>query len=536
MAERILNKLKEIWEKIVEWWNGFTGRQKTYIVLLSSAVVVAFVILYAVLSAPKFVLLEQCDSTKEASEIITVLDDNNIQHKVSDDGLRISVPRNDVSTARVSLGASGITVKGYSIEDALQGSLTVTEADKQKKYKLYLEEKLENDLTQGIAGIKSAGVTISIPENDGTLLSKNEEASAALTLNITDDFTNEQAANVARFVANALGKKTTEDIVILDTDANLLFSGDDSSTVYGTASSQLGVKKEAEDLVNSSVKKILQGTGEFGDIKVSSSLVIDFSTTQKTTHNYTPAEGQAQGVLSEESSYNSESSGGTSGVPGTDSNSETSYQYNTNDYSSETIEELYRKYLPNEYIEYQDIPAGVIDYRASSLAVSSTNYVVINEDDAKKQGLLDGITWEEYQAANSERRVVPVSAELISAASDASGIPEDNITIVAYEENFFVDSEGLNIDIYDLIQVILIVIILGLLAVVVLRSMRTEKPEEETEELSVETLLQSNPEPQLDDIELEENSETKKLIEKFVDENPEAVANLLRNWLSEEWG
>ncbi|MBO7357147.1 MAG: flagellar M-ring protein FliF, partial [Lachnospiraceae bacterium] len=329
---------------------------------------------------------------------------------------------------------------------------------------------------------------------------------------------------------------TTENITILDMDANLLFSGDDSSTVYGTASSQLGVKKEAEDLVNSSVKKILQGTGEFGDIKVSSSLVIDFSTNQKTTHNYTPAEGQSQGVLSEESSYNSESSGGTSGVPGTDSNTETSYQYNTNDYSSETIEELYRKYLPNEYIEYQDIPAGVIDYRASSLAVSSTNYVVINEDDAKKQGLLEGITWEEYQAANSERRVVPVSDELISAASDASGIPEDNITIVAYEENFFVDSEGLNIDIYDLIQVILIVIILGLLAVVVLRSMRTEKQEEETEELSVETLLQSNPEPQLDDIELEENSETKKLIEKFVDENPEAVANLLRNWLSEEWG
>ena len=29
---------------------------------------------------------------------------------------------------------------------------------------------------------------------------------------------------------------------------------------------------------------------------------------------------------------------------------------------------------------------------------------------------------------------------------------------------------------------------------------------------------------------------TKKLIEKFVDENPEAVANLVRNWLNQEWG
>ncbi len=78
-------------------------------------------------------------------------------------------------------------------------------------------------------------------------------------------------------------------------------------------------------------------------------------------------------------------------------------------------------------------------------------------------------------------------------------------------------------------------IILGLLAFVVLRGMRGEKTEEVEEELSVETLLQSTPEQQLDDIELETKSETRKLIEKFVDENPESAAALLRNWLNEDW-
>ena len=86
-----------------------------------------------------------------------------------------------------------------------------------------------------------------------------------------------------------------------------------------------------------------------------------------------------------------------------------------------------------------------------------------------------------------------------------------------------------------MVQRALIVIILALLAIVVIKSMKGEKSSEEPEELSVETLLQSNPEPALDDIELEESSETKRLIEKFVDENPEAVANLLRNWLNEGW-
>ena len=39
---------------------------------------------------------------------------------------------------------------------------------------------------------------------------------------------------------------------------------------------------------------------------------------------------------------------------------------------------------------------------------------------------------------------------------------------------------------------------------------------------------------ELEEIELKENLETKRQIDKFVDEKPEAVANLLRNWLSDE--
>lgn len=58
-------------------------------------------------------------------------------------------------------------------------------------------------------------------------------------------------------------------------------------------------------------------------------------------------------------------------------------------------------------------------------------------------------------------------------------------------------------------------------------------------ELSVEDLLattQEDDKQDLDEIELSDKSETRQLIEKFVDENPEAVALLLRNWINEDWG
>jgi len=127
---------------------------------------------------------------------------------------------------------------------------------------------------------------------------------------------------------------------------------------------------------------------------------------------------------------------------------------------------------------------------------------------------------------------------LYSVVSDASGIAVEDITIVAYEEPFFVDKESaFHFEFTDVLQVVLIIIILLLLAYVVLRSFKRDKvEEEEPEELSVENLLQSMPTETLEDIELETKSETRKMIEKFVEENPEAVANLLRNWLSEDWG
>ena len=69
------------------------------------------------------------------------------------------------------------------------------------------------------------------------------------------------------------------------------------------------------------------------------------------------------------------------------------------------------------------------------------------------------------------------------------------------------------------------------------RSTRTQNEEEEEPELSVDALLQSTADASedMEDIGYSEKSETRLLIEKFVDENPDAAALLLRNWLNEDW-
>lgn len=531
------DKVKELLAKVLEWWNRFTAKQKTLIISAAAGVVLTIAILATLLSRDQYVLLRNCETTKEAAEVTTLLSENSITYRTSKDGLQIEVVDKQESDANLLLGANEIQAAGYSIDNVTTGSFSSTESDKQKKYQLYMETRLEKEFIEEFSAIKSASVELSIPENDGTLISSDEEAFASVLLQLDGDFTSDNASFLARAVATAIGNKTTNNIVILDTEGNMLFSGEDNYSLTGNANSQLNVKAQAENAVKNEVKRVLLGTNEFDNIEVAGNVVLDFSSTDQTDHDYTPADGQTQGVLSHEDIMNSESTNSNGGVPGTDSNTDsTTYTFQDNSESSSTQSEESRDYLPNESVKNTSTPAGRINYDESSLSVTAISYNVVKEEDAKNQGLLDGITWEEYKAANTGRTKMDADPDLLSVVSHASGIGESAITMVAYEENVFYDKEGLNISATDIMQIILIIVILALLAFVVIRSMRGEKEEAPNEELSVENLLQTTPQAELENIGLEDESEARKIIDRFVDDNPEAAASLLRNWLSEDWG
>ena len=88
----------------------------------------------------------------------------------------------------------------------------------------------------------------------------------------------------------------------------------------------------------------------------------------------------------------------------------------------------------------------------------------------------------------------------------------------------------------DYLEIIIAVIIFALLGYVVFRSTRGEKNQVLAPEVSVESLLVSTRKTlDMEEIGYNEKSEIRLLIEKFVEEKPEAVASLLRNWLEEEW-
>lgn len=529
-------RLKQLLNRVLEWWNKFTKKQHMIMIIIAATVIAGIVVMVAVLNRTQYETIRVCENTAEASEIKTLLDGEGIPVTVSTDGLTIKVDANRLSDANLLLGANGFTVLGYGIENVTDGGFSTTEADKQKKYVVYLEKQLEEDI-QTLDAIKSANVMLNVPSSTGTLIEQKQEASAMVFLELKSDFSTDQAAYLAKAIATALGNDTTENITIMDTKSNLLYSGDDTYSVAGNASNQLSVMQQVENAKKTEVKEILLGTNLYDNISVAANVVIDFSESYEASHEYDAPDGRTEGMLSHEELYTSENESGGGGVPGTSSNDDNgTYVWDDGETASSSVEEIIRDYLPNEYMKETTHYPGRVIYKDSSVSVTAIAYNIVNEADAKKAGLLKGTSWEEYKLANNQRTKLEVDPELYSVVANSTGFPEDKITIIAYEENWFVDKESLNVSAKDVVQVILIILILGLLAFVVIRSMMTEKAKVVEEEISVEDLLQSTQDLELQSVDMEAKSEARRMIEKFVDDNPEAVAGLLKTWLNQEWG
>lgn len=534
----IQERLRALLQRVIDWWNKFTTRQKTLIVSAVASVIVLLAVVVTLISQPRYKTLYVSETTKETSEVQAVLDEEGIKYNTSSDGLTLSVLEDQYTQAVVLLGANNYPAAEYSVDSVFEGGFSTTESDKTKKYQEFMEAKFQSTL-KNMDNVKRAIVNINIPDNDGTLLSKKKEsyASVMLELENPEEMTQDQAAFIARFVATELGNDTTSNVVIMDTTGNMLYSGQDENSLTGNASSRLSYKTQYDNIVRGEINDALVGAKIYDNVQVVPNLDLNWDVIKTTEHTYTPADGQDQGVLSQEDTYSQTAENSNGDIPGTDTNAEITYEFQDHAFSTTTTDETSRSYLPNEKITDTEKAGGAINYESSSLGITAIHYVVYNEDDMKASGALDGTTFDEFRIANSESTKTEVDEDVYNVVSKATGIPVANIQIVAYDEPVFVPSEGGPVSATNIFIIVLIILILGLLAFVVIRSMRAEKQPEEEEELSLDNLLQSTQENTVvEEIDSEGKSEVRLMIEKFVDENPDAVANLLRNWLTEDWG
>ncbi|MCH5268013.1 MAG: hypothetical protein J1E62_06690 [Lachnospiraceae bacterium] len=538
MQERI----KQIPTRLVEFWNKYTGIQKTIIIAVICVVLLAIGLTTYLISRPSWVKFNEFSNLNDATAMANALDGASIKHKSSKDGLTLYVHDKDMTNALYAMSDNNLVDTGYTWDSAFDNSMSTTESEKSQKRILALQSEIQKSMVK-YSFVDDADVFIDVPESSYSVLDEAGKTSITARITVNEEHKEQldsgAAQALAYWLANAVGTDV-ENVVINDTEGTSLYNGSTSGGLGGALSG--GVDEYCDKLRNTMAANVndLLLKLAYDDVQVGTQgIQFDMEQAEILSKEYSVAEGREYGYPTNLYNYSSEGVNGVSGEPGTGSNdddTDTVINYGNNSSSSVSIEKL-QGLLTNEVIENRKKELPAIQSDQSSLALVALRYHVYDEAQLEADGTLDNMTFEEFMAANSERTQITIPEDEVQLVSNATGVNAANITVLAYEVPKFVEKTSSARGLKDYLMIILAVLIIALLIFVVLRGTAPLKVAEEEPELSVEQLLATTKENQsLEDIEFSDKSETRRMIEKFVDENPEAVAQLLRNWLNEDWG
>jgi len=533
----MLERLKQIPKKIAEIWKKYSAKQRAVIISTFAVVVLAMIILIVVLNRTIYEKLLTFETTANAKAAMTLLDENAIENRLDSDNLTVEVNTKQKQAAVLALADSDIMSENkFTLANLLESDgLSTTSSDKIRNNHLYLQSELSAKISS-IDGIDKATVTYFPADNSRSILKEQKDIGASIMLTINDKFDKVNTPSaVATYVAYAIGNSTTDKIKVIDQHGKLLFGGESKDGDAQNLEQTLSYKQTVVNWYKENLSNLAYVNG-FYYCEIAPNLEVNMDKTSVMFTEYLAAEGLEQGLYDSYTKISSENTGVSGDIPGTDSNDETDYMLETSSGGNSAYTEETYKFKPSERITQTVSNSPFIDHEKSSLAITLRKPVNITEESLEEEGLLENTTFEAYAESHNEITPMEVDDELLRLFANASGIAPEKISINAYTEPFYiakVEEESTNFSL--ILEILLAALIVGLLLFVVFRAMKPAEVIETEPELSVERLLATTRENQsLEDIEFGEKSETRKMIEKYIDENAEAVAALLRNWLNDD--
>ncbi len=536
----MLERLKQIPKKIKEKWMKYSAKQRAIIVSSMAVVVLALIILIVILNQTNFEKLTTFDSTANAKSAMALLTENGIENRLNADNVTVEVNAKQKQDAILALADSELMQENaFSLSDLLErDGVGTTSSDKTRNLHLYLQSEMNSKISS-MDGVEKASVIYYPSDKSRSILKEERDIGASVMLTVNEKFDKKNTpVSIATYVSYAIGNSTTDKIKIIDQHGRLLFGGESTDPEGYTAETTLSYKQTVEKWYTDKMLELATINGYY-NAEIVPEIEVNMEKTSVMFTEYLAAEGLEQGLYSEVTKINSENTGAVGDVPGTDSNDETDYYIQTSSGGNSAYNEEHYIYKPSERVTQTVRNSPFIDHEKSRMALTLRKSIQITEESLEEAGELENTTFERYAETHSELTEITDQDELDALRqlfSDASGIPASNISIRAYTEPFYIPKpvgESMNFSL--ILEILLAALIVGLLLFVVFRAVKPEEVIETEPELSVERLLATTRENQsLEDIEFGEKSETRRMIEKYIDENAESVAALLRNWLNDD--
>lgn len=162
--------------------------------------IVSVALIFA-LTRSRYVPLIQCEDATQRTSVESILLRDGIPYKVLSDDLTVTVLEKYRSRANITLGAEDIRCAAYTTDNDSM-----------------LQIKLKDDIIACFDEIKNANVIIN------TL--SDEEKYIGILLELQSDLSTEKIEYLVAATLGATGNKNADNIVIVDIDGNVLYSGD----------------------------------------------------------------------------------------------------------------------------------------------------------------------------------------------------------------------------------------------------------------------------------------------------------------------
>lgn len=539
MKEQIQRRLTAVVEK----WNSLETNQK---IKISSAVVILLltigVFLFLTFKKDTEYLIKNL-TLAQVGEIQGVLTDNGIYNEATNTAIKV-YPE-DATEAQLLLSQTNIMESDrFTFETALTYTgMGTTDSVRREVMLASQEDKIAQGL-KIIDGVNDAKVNLFVPQTSDFFITDSPDSSAGVILTTSKTFSSTEARGMASYIASSVEGLVVDNIEILDQNGTYIYSGEEMNE--GSFSYAYDREMQRKSEIEGKVKAQLVPL--YNQVEVTTNLVLDNSNQQiysETYNNPTEVEESSTGFIKTEGSESQSVTSGTTGSePGLASNNGTvnTYETGTGDNSSADVEKSDREYLYNYTRTNSDNMGGNIVQDQSSISLIVYNYKEYNETLLEDNGTLDtaGLDWEGYKASITQTPL-EIDENLINNIRAGTGI--ENVSIIGYELPVFVDKIETPIDIQQIIMYVVLALLILLLAIALIRSSKEEEVTEEIEpELSVEDLLVSTQVEEereierLKEIEFNQENAVKEQIDLFIQEKPEAVAQLLRNWINDDWG
>lgn len=514
------NKANELKEKYIQpvrvYWEGIEPPKRKKIGI-GAGILLALIIVFVIWLnyKPYVVLFSNLDST-EASEILTSLQEKGVSAKVENNGT-ILVPEDQEAALKMQLATEGYPKDGFTYGIYMDNVDTMATNSDRRNYLIFQLQNRMQEAISTINGIKSAVVTITLPDDAGYVLTRDRQqasASVLVTLMGTEDLTKSQVNGIKRLVSGGVLGLDVENVSVINANTGEEMGGNIDS-ISSNAKDKLEIERRIDENIESKVRSLLESFIGPGYVHViaTSRINTDGGLVQSTT--YIPVnEDTNTGVVGSESHLleGTDNNILQYGIPGAETNADvTTYpqvngegagnnflnKYDYNYYVSERKEEIERKDIIIESI---------------GVSVVITNPEILQQERARLTDLI-------AKAANVQPEDV-----VIYFANNQTSEPVSGATLI--------DTVTENKWILAAIAAVLLLIIIVIILIV--RHRKKKKQEEFWAKQEEEALLAAAAREEAERIEVVEETPQQKLIQQvrdFADEHPEVAAQLIRTWL-----